>query len=154
MKYLEGKPSFKLTYRKRSALSNGLSGYCDSDLGQQRINLFLYNRAPVSWKSKLHKTIALSTAEAECYPASTAAVEVIYLRYLRESMKLAQPTCTPVHEHSSMCIEWGNSVIGGRERAKRSALISATTSRPRRGPQRPPPPGTVGHREPARASSN
>ncbi len=55
MEYLEGKPSFKLTYRKRSSLSNGLSGYCDSDLGQQRINLFLYNRAPISWKSKLHK---------------------------------------------------------------------------------------------------
>jgi hypothetical protein len=31
MEYLAEFPSFKLTYRRRSALSNGLSGYCDSD---------------------------------------------------------------------------------------------------------------------------
>ncbi len=28
-------------------------------------NLFLYNRLPISWRSKMQKTIALSTAEAE-----------------------------------------------------------------------------------------
>jgi hypothetical protein len=31
MEYLEAHPSFKLTYRKRSALSNGLTGLADSD---------------------------------------------------------------------------------------------------------------------------
>ena len=124
MEYLEGKPSFKLTYRKRSALSNGLSGYCDSDWANSVSrrsttgNVFLYNRAPISWKSKLQKTIALSTAEAEYYSASTAAVEVIYLRYLLKSMKFAQPTWTPVYEDNNACIEWSNNIIGGRERAK------------------------------------
>ena len=124
MEYLEGKPSFKLTYRKRSALSNGLTGYCDSDWANSVSrrsttgNVFLYNRAPISWKSKLQKTIALSTAEAEYYSASTAAVEVIYLRYLLKSMKFAQPTWTPVYEDNNACIEWSNNIIGGRERAK------------------------------------
>ena len=89
MEYLEAVPSFKLTYRRRSELSNGLSqaGYCDSDWANSSSrrstisNFFLY-RAPISWRSKLQKTVALSTAEAEYYSASTAAVEVIYLRYL------------------------------------------------------------------------
>jgi hypothetical protein len=30
----------------------------------------------------------------------------------------AQPEPTPVYEDNTACIEWGNNVIGGRERAK------------------------------------
>ena len=68
MEYLEAVPSFKLTDCRRSELSNGLSGCCDSDWANSSSrrsttgNLFLYNRAPISWRSKLQKTIALSTA--------------------------------------------------------------------------------------------
>ncbi len=42
--------------------------------------MILYKHASISWKLKLQKLIALLTAEAEFYPASTAAVEVIYLQ--------------------------------------------------------------------------
>jgi len=66
----------------------------------------------------MQKTTALSTAEAEYYSASTAATEVIYLRNLLENMGLAQKSPTPVYEDNTACIEWGNHVIGGRERAK------------------------------------
>ena len=126
MEYLTHVPSFKLTYRRRSELSNGLSGYCDSDWANSVSrrsttgNLFLYNRTPISWRSKLQKTISLSTAEAEYYSASAAAVEVTYLRYLLKSMGFAPKTrkWTPVYEDNNACIEWGNNVIGGRERAK------------------------------------
>ena len=124
MEYLVAVPSFKLTYRRRSELSNGISGYCDSDWANSSSrrsttgNLFLYNRAPISWRSKLQKTVALSTAEAEYYSASTAAVEVIYLRYLLRSMGFAPKKWTPVYEDNNACIEWGNNIIGGRERAK------------------------------------
>jgi hypothetical protein len=71
MEYLKGKSSFKPTYCKRSALSNSLTGDCDSDWASSiswrstTYNVFLYNQAPISWKSKLQKTIALSTVEAE-----------------------------------------------------------------------------------------
>ena len=75
----------------------------------------LYNKAPIMWKSKMQKTIALSTAEAEYYSASTAASEVLYLRMLLECMGFAQAS---VYEDNTACIEWGNNVIGGRERAK------------------------------------
>ena len=124
MEYLEHVPSFKLTYRRRSELSNGLSGYCDSDWANSVSrrsttgNLFLYNGTPISWRSKLQKTISLSTAEAEYYSASSAAVEVIYLRYLLKNMGFAPKKWTPVYEDNNACIEWGNNVIGGRERAK------------------------------------
>ena len=40
----------------------------------------LYNKSPIMWKSKMQKTTALSTAEAEYYSASTAGCEVLYLR--------------------------------------------------------------------------
>jgi hypothetical protein len=48
MEYLEGKPSFKQSYRKSSALSNGSTGYCDSDWAKSVSqsstagNVFLY----------------------------------------------------------------------------------------------------------------
>jgi hypothetical protein len=81
-------------------------------------NLFLYNGTPIAWRSKLHKTIAPSTAEAEYYAASRAAVEVIYLRYLLSAMGFAPTGYAPVNEDSTACIKWSNNVIGGRERAK------------------------------------
>jgi hypothetical protein len=122
MKYLEAHSSFKLTYRKRSALSNGLTGFADSDWAMSLLrrsttgNLFLYHRSPISWRSKLQKTIALSAAEVDYYSASTAAVEVIYLRYFLRSMGFAAKSWTPVYEDNTPYIEWSNNVIGGRER--------------------------------------
>ena len=71
----------------------------------------LYNKAPIMWKSKMQKTTALSTAETEYYP-------VLYLLKLLARMGFAQASPTPVYEDNTACIEWGNNVIGGRERAK------------------------------------
>ena len=124
MEYLEGHPSMKITYRRRNGISDGLSGYADSDWGNSSSrrstsgNLFLYNGAPISWRSKMQKTTALSTAEAEYYSASTAATETIYLRQLLTNLGFPQRKSTPIYEDNTACIEWGNNVIGGRERAK------------------------------------
>ncbi len=63
-------------------------------------------------------SVTESTEEAEYYSASTAAVEVIYLRYLLQSMGFAPKFWTPVYEDKNACIEWSNNIIGGRERAK------------------------------------
>ncbi len=72
------------------------------------------------WKSKMQKTTALSTAEAEYYSVSTAGSEVLYLRKLLERMGFAhwQTSPTPVYKDNTACIEWGKNVIEGRERAK------------------------------------
>ena len=82
--------------------------------------VILWMKSGKLWKIKntSQKTTALSTAEAEYYSASTAATEVLYLRFLLDGLGIAQARPTPVHEDNSACIEWGNNVIGGRERAK------------------------------------
>ncbi len=82
----------------------------------------VYNQDPIMLCSKLQKTAALSTAEAEYYSASTARSDVPYLRKLPDQLGIgfAQQSPTPVCEDNTACIEWGNrdNVIGGRERAK------------------------------------
>jgi hypothetical protein len=78
----------------------------------------LYNQAPIMWRSKMQKTTALSTAEAEYYSASTAGSDVLYLRRLLDQLGFTQKSPTPVYEDNTACIEWGNNIIGGRERAK------------------------------------
>ena len=78
----------------------------------------LYNQAPIMWRSKMQKTTALSTAEAEYYSASTAGSDVLYLRRLLDQPGFTQQSPTPVYEDNTACIEWGNNIIGGRERAK------------------------------------
>ena len=125
MEYIEGLPSFKITYRRRVRNNQDLlSGYADSDWGNSSSrrstsgNLMLYNQAPIMWRSKMQKTTALSTAEAEYYSASTAGSDVLYLRRLLEQLGFAQQSPTPVYEDNTACIEWGNNIIGGRERAK------------------------------------
>jgi hypothetical protein len=146
MENLEGFPSFKLTYRRRTGIDNGLSGFADSDWGNSSSrrstsgNLCLYNRSPVLWRSKLQKTTALlvSTAEAEYYSASTAATEVLYLRNLLELMGFAQSKPTPVYEDNTACIEWGNNVIG-----RQSGILYTWYMSVRAGTYRPVPTCTM-----------
>jgi hypothetical protein len=69
-------------------------------------------------RSKMQKTVALSTAEAEYYSASELAIEILYLGNLLANMGFPEGLDTPVYEDNTACIEWGNHVIGGRERAK------------------------------------
>jgi hypothetical protein len=84
MEYVEGLPSFKITYCSRIKHIQDfklLSGYADSEWGNSSSrqstsgNLMLYNQAPIMWHSKMQKTTALSTAEAEYYSALTAGSE-------------------------------------------------------------------------------
>ena len=69
---LEQNPSFKLPYQRRC--SNGLDGFADSDLGNSITRttglLARFNSWVVIWRSKMQKTVSLSTAEAEYFSAS------------------------------------------------------------------------------------
>ncbi len=122
MGYLNINPSFKLVCRRGNY--NGLDGFAYSDWGNSESHrsttglLARYNKSIVLWRSRMQKTIALSTAEAEYYSASDVAVEIIYLRNLIRNMGLPQEDDTSVYEDNTACIEWGNHMIGGRERAK------------------------------------
>ena len=77
-----------------------------------------YNKCIVQWRSKLQKTISLSTAEAEYYAVSEMAIEIIYLCNLLKNMGFTQDPNIQVYEDNTTCIKWGNQVIRGRERAK------------------------------------
>ena len=66
----------------------------------------------------MQKTVSLSTAEAEYYSASEMAIEMLYLSNLLANMGFEQAPDTPVYEDNAACIEWGNHVICGRERAE------------------------------------
>ena len=78
MEYLSNHLGFKITYRKGVKLVDLLSGYADADWGNSSSSrstsgmVMLYNKSPIMWKSKMQKTTALSTAEAEFYSASMA----------------------------------------------------------------------------------
>ena len=80
--------------------------------------VMLYNKSPIMWKLKMQKTPVLSTVEAEYYSASEAGCEALYLRALLCRLCFGQKKPTPIYEDNTACIEWGNNVIGGRERAK------------------------------------
>ena len=120
--YLIHRPSLKVTYHTGSA--GGLDGFADSDWGNSVSRksttglVARYNRTSVLWRSKMQKTVSLSSAEAEYYSASEMAIETIYLRNLLGNMGLPQGDNTAVFEDNTACIEWANRVMGGRERAK------------------------------------
>ena len=101
-----------------------MDGYADADWGNSETRrsttgmMARYNKGLIFWKSKMQKTVSLSTAEAEYYAASNMAIEIIYLRNLLSNMGFPEEPNTPVYEDNTACIEWGNHVIGGRERAK------------------------------------
>ena len=122
MGYLSANPSFNLHFRAGG--SSGLDDFVDADWGNSESlrsttrMMARYNKGIIYWKSKMQKTISLSTAEAEYYAASEMAIKIIYLRNLLSNMGFPEKPNTPVYEDNTACIEWGNHVIGGRERAK------------------------------------
>jgi hypothetical protein len=88
-------------------------------------------------KTKPHKAMSLSTAEAEYCAASTAAVDSASATLVASpcswfaSQEHGLPAgCTPVFDDSNACIEWSNDVIGGRERL--GTLTFGSTSRMKR----------------------
>ncbi|KAE8691959.1 hypothetical protein F3Y22_tig00110864pilonHSYRG00223 [Hibiscus syriacus] len=79
------------------ALGQCVVGYADSDyagdLDKRRSTtryLFTLAKAPISWKSTLQSTVALSTTEAEYMAISEAVKEVIWLNGLMEDLGVVQ----------------------------------------------------------------
>jgi hypothetical protein len=70
MEYLDAHSSFKLTYRKRSALSNGLIGFADSDWAMS----LLRRSTPGNLFLSLADFLATEAAEHDCYVNSRGGV--------------------------------------------------------------------------------
>ncbi len=109
--YLIHRPSFKIKYLKGT--EGGLDGFTDSDWGNSVSRksttglVARYNRVPGSWRSKMQKTVSLSSAQAEYYSASEMAIEIIYLRNPLGNMGLPvqQGDSTVMFEDNTACIE-------------------------------------------------
>ena len=67
---------------------------CSSDLNSTSGQVFVFQRAAVSWGSKKQPTVALSSTEAEIMAASEAAKEALSLRKYIRDFKLGGDTPT------------------------------------------------------------
>jgi transposase InsO family protein len=109
--YLKSTLDLCLTYT-RSATPPKLVCYVDSDWAsdaetrRSRYGYAIYlGQALISWRSKLHSSIALSTAEAEYIGASQAAKEILWLRQLLADIGFPQSEPTVVFEDNAACIK-------------------------------------------------
>jgi hypothetical protein len=107
LRYVMGTPSFGLVYRASSSSCNtgpgALEGFGDADfagdLDSRRSTtgfVFLLNGAAISWQSRLQKTVAVSTAEAEYMAAGAAVKEALWLRKLLSEALGGAPNCVPL----------------------------------------------------------
>ena len=87
-----------------------MSGYANADWGNSSSRrstsgmIMMYNKSPIMWKSKMQKTTALSTAEAEYYSeqaASAAGCEVLYLLAPLRRLGFGQRKPTPIYEDTT-----------------------------------------------------
>jgi hypothetical protein len=86
LRYLNGTKDVGIVFKKDTG---NFQGYCDADyagdIDTRRSTtgyVFLLNGGAVSWSSKLHHTVAVSTAEAEYMSAADAVKETLWLRKL------------------------------------------------------------------------
>ena len=62
--------------------------------------VLILNGAVVSWKSKRHNVVALSSAEAEYMAASSLVSEVVYIRKLLTNLGFSQEPATEIGEEN------------------------------------------------------
>ncbi|KAL5865755.1 hypothetical protein ACOSQ3_003269 [Xanthoceras sorbifolium] len=97
LRYIQNTVDVGLVFEQDDIIGQGAIGYCDSDyagdLDKRRSTtgyVFTLARAPVSWKSTLQSTVALSTTEAEYMAVTEAVKEAIWLQGLLEDLGIGQ----------------------------------------------------------------
>lgn len=107
-RYLAGTKNHGLSYSRSSST---LAAYADADWGGSEENgksttgfLLTLCGGPVSWKSQLQKTVALSSMEAEYMAACAAAQEIIWARRVLSDLGEDQLSPTILNEDNQSCI--------------------------------------------------
>ncbi|KAG8479822.1 hypothetical protein CXB51_029312 [Gossypium anomalum] len=97
LRYLRKTEDAGLVFEQDEALGQFVVGYVDSDfagdLDKRRSTtgyLFTLAKAPVSWKSTLQSTVAISTTEAEYMAVTKAVKDAIWLNGLLEDLGVVQ----------------------------------------------------------------
>ena len=95
-----------------------LEGWCDADFAgdvdqcRSRTGYCMYLAgAPVSWRSRLQRLSARSTAEAEYIAAADATRDIMWLRGILEELGHGQEGPTVLHEDNRCAIIWSKDCI-------------------------------------------
>lgn len=113
-KYLATNPEYGLHYHSESP---ELAGYCDSDWGgdlETRRSttgfIYLFRGTPLSWNSKLQKTTALSSCEAEYMALKEAIKEQEYLKAIGNALPFFPTLLNPelLYTDSQSAIQLAN----------------------------------------------
>ena len=101
LRYIQKTLDVGLIFEKNDMVGQHVVGYCDSDyagdLDKCRSTtgyVFTLVKAPVSWKSTLQSTVALSTTEAEYMVITKAVKEAIWLQGLLDDLGVGQKQVT------------------------------------------------------------
>ena len=97
LRYILNTVDIGLVFQQDKQDGQCVVGYCDSDyagdLDKRRSTtgyVFTFAKAPVSWKSTLQSTVALSTTEAEYMAVTEAVKEAIWLQGLLGELGMEQ----------------------------------------------------------------
>ena len=108
--YLNSTANYQLTYRQGSGLIK-LTGYSDSDWASDKTDrrsvtgyMFSIGEAPISWRSKKQRTVALSSTEAEYMASTQATKEAVWLRHLLAELGYPQDGPTIIQEDNQGAI--------------------------------------------------
>ena len=107
LRYLKGTKSLALALGKVNSLSSPVSnsdllGYFDAahaDNGNRRSTcgyIFLFHSSPISWASRVQRSVALSTTEAEYVAGTEAAREAIWLKGILDAVCQSHPVTWPI----------------------------------------------------------
>jgi hypothetical protein len=110
LRYLKGTSRVGITLGGSEDIT--LTGYCDADWAGDVDSrksttgfVFLLGSGPVSWKSKLQPTTALSTMEADYMALSSATQEALWLRQLLHALGYEEGPTT-IYEDNQGCIKF------------------------------------------------
>jgi len=120
LRYLKGTSGMSLCFRKSNII---LQGYSDADLGGDLDSrksttgyVFTLGGTAISWMSRLQKSVALSTTEAEYMANSEAAKEMIWLKRFLEELGKKQGDCELFSDSQSAIYLAKNPVFHARSK--------------------------------------
>ena len=121
LRYLLNTQNLPLVYHRTSAPV--LKAYADASWGgcpQTRRSRFgfaiYYGNSLVSWKSKLHPCICLSSAEAEYIAATEVTKEIMWIQGALAEVGLQQPTTVIYEDNAAVIRMAANPVISGHNK--------------------------------------
>lgn len=120
LRYLHGTSEYGITLGGTSRiapakLADSLTAYTDSDYAncpdtRRSVGGYvtLLGNSPISWLSRKHHTVVLSTTEAEYVALCHCMQEMIFLKLLLKELGFATTTSLTIHEDNQSCIKISN----------------------------------------------